>query len=129
MSLSLVARSVAQETKTDYDRNADFSRYKTFSFEKVETKDPLWVNRITAVVGAAVTPKGLTQVASGGTLPYGDGDAREEETSARQRSRRRLIKKVLSSLTLLTARPGRCTGVVPPAELVEQLHEKHQELG
>jgi len=29
--LSLVAGSLAQETKTDYDRKADFSLYKTFS--------------------------------------------------------------------------------------------------
>jgi len=28
---------LAQEIKTDYDRNADFSRYKTYSFEKIET--------------------------------------------------------------------------------------------
>ena len=40
MILFLVAGSLAQETNTDYDRNADFSHYKTFSFEKVETKDP-----------------------------------------------------------------------------------------
>jgi hypothetical protein len=51
---SLVARSFAQEIKTDYDRKADFSHYKTFSFEKVETKDPLWVDRITAAVGGAL---------------------------------------------------------------------------
>jgi hypothetical protein len=68
MTLSLVAGSLAQETKTDYDRNADFSRYKTFSFEKVETKDALWVDRITAAVGSALAARGLTQVASGGDI-------------------------------------------------------------
>ena len=66
--LSLAAGSLAQETKTDYDRNADFSRYKTFSFEKIETKDPLWVDRIAVSVGGALTAKGLTQVASGGDV-------------------------------------------------------------
>lgn len=66
--ISLAAISVAQEIKTDYDRNADFSRYKTFSFEKIETKDPLWVDRITAAVGSALTSKGLTQVESGGDI-------------------------------------------------------------
>jgi uncharacterized protein DUF4136 len=66
--LSLVVGSLAQEIKTDYDRNADFSHYKTFSFEKVETKDPLWVDRITAAVDGALTAKGLTQVASGGDI-------------------------------------------------------------
>ena len=68
MILSLVASSLAQEMKTDYDRNADFGRYKTFSFEKVETKDPLWVDRISAAVGGALTAKSLTQVASGGDI-------------------------------------------------------------
>ena len=66
--VSLVAGCLAQEIKTDYDRKADFSQYKTFSFEKVETKDPLWVDRITAAVGAALTAKGLTQVESGGDI-------------------------------------------------------------
>lgn len=68
MILSLVAGCLAQETKTDYDRNADFSRYKTFSFEKIETKDPLWVDRIAAAVGGTLTAKGLTQVATGGDI-------------------------------------------------------------
>ena len=66
--LPLVATSQAQEIKTDYDRKTDFSQYKTFSFEKVETKNPLWVDRITAAVGAALTAKGLTQVQSGGEI-------------------------------------------------------------
>lgn len=68
MIVSLVAGSLAQETKTDYDRKADFSQYKTFSFEKIETKDPLWADRITAAVGAALTAKGLTQVETGGDI-------------------------------------------------------------
>ena len=66
--LPLVVASQAQEIKTDYDRKTDFSRYKTFSFEKIETKDPLWVDRITAAVGAALTAKGLTQVETGGDI-------------------------------------------------------------
>jgi hypothetical protein len=68
MILSFVVCSLAQETKTDYDRKADFSHYKTFSFEKVETKDPLWVDRITDAVGSELTAKGMTQVASGGDI-------------------------------------------------------------
>ena len=68
MILSLIAGSLAQEIKTDYDRKADFRRYKTFSFEKVETKDPLWVDRITSAVGGELTAKGFTQVASDGDI-------------------------------------------------------------
>lgn len=66
--LSLVAGSLAQEIKTDYDRKIDFGHYKTFSFEKIETKDPLWVDRITAAVGAQLAAKGYTQVASDGDI-------------------------------------------------------------
>lgn len=79
--VSLVAGCLAQEIKTDYDRKADFSQYKTFSFEKVETKDPLWVDRITAAVGAALTAKGLTQVESGGDIAIiAIGMATEQQT-------------------------------------------------
>jgi Domain of unknown function (DUF4136) len=66
--LSLVAGLLAQEVTTDYDRKADFSHYKTFSFEKVEAKDPLWVDRITAAIGGELTAKNMTQVASGGDI-------------------------------------------------------------
>ena len=68
MMLSLVAGSLAQEIKTDYDRKADFNRYKTFSFEKVETKDPLWVDRITDAIGGELAAKGLRKVPSGGDI-------------------------------------------------------------
>lgn len=53
MVISLAAISFAQEIKTDYDRNAEFGQYKTFSFKKVQTMNPLWVDRITSVIGAA----------------------------------------------------------------------------
>lgn len=51
----------ATEIKTDYDRAADFGRYKTFCWQKVETKDPLWIERIKAAVTSALTAKGWTQ--------------------------------------------------------------------
>ena len=53
MVISLAAISFAQEIKTDYDRNAEFGQYKTFSFDKVQTMNSLWVDRITSVIGAA----------------------------------------------------------------------------
>ena len=31
--------SFAQQVKTDYDRSANFSQYKTYSWEKVQTQD------------------------------------------------------------------------------------------
>jgi len=62
------AASIAEQVKTDYDRGADFSQYKTFSWEKVQTQDPLWVDRIKAAVNAALSAKGLTPVESGGDI-------------------------------------------------------------
>jgi Domain of unknown function (DUF4136) len=60
--------SFAQQVKTDYDRNADFARYKTYSWEKVLTPNPLLVDRIKAAVNAALAAKGWTQVESGGDI-------------------------------------------------------------
>jgi hypothetical protein len=54
--------------KTDYDRSADFSKYKTYSWEKVQTPDPLWVDRIKEAVNRTLAAKGLTPVESGGDV-------------------------------------------------------------
>jgi hypothetical protein len=57
MVISLAAITFAQEVKTDYDRNTEFTQYKTFSLEKIHTTNPLtnplWVDRITSAIGAA----------------------------------------------------------------------------
>ena len=66
--LFLANASFAQQVKTDYDRAANFSQYKTYSWEKVQTPDPLWVDRIKAAVDAALAAKGWTQVESGGDI-------------------------------------------------------------
>lgn len=68
MAISLACISFAQEIKTDYDRNANFSQYKTFSFEKIQAKSPLWVDRISSAVSAALAAKGLIQISSGGDI-------------------------------------------------------------
>src|SRR5215471_1686104 len=60
--------SVAQQVKTDYDRNANFSRYKTYSWSSVQTKDPLLVDRIKSAVNSTLAAKGLTPVDAGGDL-------------------------------------------------------------
>ncbi len=58
----------AQQVKTDYDRNANFGQYKTYSWEQVKTKDLLDVDRIKSAVNAALAAKGWTQVTSGGDV-------------------------------------------------------------
>jgi len=68
MFFVLTAASFAQQVKTDYDHSANFRQYKTYSWEKVQTQDPLLVDRIKSAVNAALTAKGWTQVESGGDL-------------------------------------------------------------
>jgi Domain of unknown function (DUF4136) len=68
IALLAVAASFAEQVKTDYDRSADFQQYKTYSWEKVQTQDPLMVDRIKTAVNAALTAKGWTPVESGGNV-------------------------------------------------------------
>jgi hypothetical protein len=65
---SFAAIASAQQVKFDYDRSADFSQYKTFSWEHVKTQDPLVVDRIKSSVKAALAGKGWTEVDSGGDI-------------------------------------------------------------
>src|ERR1700681_4690513 len=67
-ALLFATAAFAQQVKTDYDRSTNFSQYKTYSWEKVQTQDPLWVDRIKEAVNTALTAKGLTPVASGGDI-------------------------------------------------------------
>jgi len=64
----LSATASLAEVKTDYDRTAEFSRYKTYSWGKIHTADPLWVDRIKAAVNSALAAKGWAEVESGGDV-------------------------------------------------------------
>src|SRR5438105_237274 len=68
MMLLFAVKSSAQQVKTDYDRNANFGQYKTYSWEQVKTQDPLMVDRIKSAVNGALAAKGFTEVPSGGDL-------------------------------------------------------------
>ncbi len=68
LTLMFAAVSFAQHVKTDYDHNVNFGQYKTYSWEKVQTKDPLLVDRIKAAVNGALAAKGWTEVPSGGDV-------------------------------------------------------------
>jgi hypothetical protein len=68
VALLFAAASFAQQVKTDYDHNVEFSQYKTYSWEKVQTQNPLWVDRIKGAVNAALAAKGWTPVESGGDV-------------------------------------------------------------
>jgi hypothetical protein len=68
MMLLFAGKLSAGQVKTDYDHNADFGQYKTYSWEQVKTQDPLDVDRIKSSVNAALAAKGWTQVDSGGDV-------------------------------------------------------------
>ena len=65
---ALAATASLAEVKTDYDRSAEFSRYKTYSWKNVHTQNPLWVDRIKTAVNSALAAKGWTAVESGGNV-------------------------------------------------------------
>jgi hypothetical protein len=64
----IATASLAQQVKTDYDREANFNQYKTYSWEKVQTQDSLWVDRIKEAVNTDLAAKGWTPVQSGGDI-------------------------------------------------------------
>jgi hypothetical protein len=68
IALLFATALAAEQVKTDFDRSADFSQYKTYSWEKVQTKNQLWVGRIKDAVNTALAAKGWTQVESGGQV-------------------------------------------------------------
>lgn len=68
MMLLFAGKSSAQQVKTDYDRNANFAQYKTYSWEQVKTKDTLNVERIKTAVNAALAAKGWTLADSDGDV-------------------------------------------------------------
>ena len=51
------AASLAQ-VKTDYDHNANFGSYKTYSWSKVQSGDPLWDDGIKEDVDSELAAKG-----------------------------------------------------------------------
>jgi hypothetical protein len=62
----LLATASIADVRTDYDRSADFNQYKTYSWKKVQTADPLWVDRIKEAVDSQLAAKGWRRVESEG---------------------------------------------------------------
>jgi hypothetical protein len=58
----------AQQIATDYDHSVNFSRYHTYSWRKVQTTDPLFVDRIKSEVDKDLNAKGLREVPQGGDI-------------------------------------------------------------
>ncbi len=70
MMLLLVAlgTALAQHVQTDFDHKANFTQYKTYSWQEIKPADSLWDARIKDAVDAQLAAKGWTQVESGGDV-------------------------------------------------------------
>src|SRR4051812_49768217 len=77
----VTAAMFGQQVKTDYDRAANFGQYKTFSWEKVQTKNALWVDRIKTAVNTQLAAKGWTEVPAGGDVAGMAGGGSRNQTS------------------------------------------------
>ena len=60
--------ALAQQVKTDFDHHANFSKYKTYSWQEIKPANSLWDARIKDAVDAKLAAKGWSQVASGGDM-------------------------------------------------------------
>src|SRR6266850_4672092 len=66
--LALLGSAFAQHVQTDFDRQANFSQYKTYSWQEIKPPNSLWDARIKSAVDAQLAAKGWTQVDSGGDV-------------------------------------------------------------
>jgi hypothetical protein len=78
---ALFIGAVFAAVKTDFDHSADFGRYRTYSWIKVDAGNDLWVQRIQQDVDAQLSAKGLTKVASGGDLGVSAFGSRQNQQS------------------------------------------------
>jgi len=66
--LFALGTALAQQVKTDFDHQANFSRYKTYSWQTIKPANSLWDARIKSAVDAQLAAKGWTQVDNGGDV-------------------------------------------------------------
>jgi hypothetical protein len=68
MMATLTTVASAAKVSTDYDHSANFGRYKTYSWAKVQTANSIWDARVKDAVNKQLAAKGLTQAPSGGDV-------------------------------------------------------------
>ena len=66
--VAMLGTAVAQQVKTDFDHPANFSRYKTYSWQEIKPANSLWDARIKSAANAQLAAKGWIQVDSGGNV-------------------------------------------------------------
>jgi len=66
--LVALGTALAQQVKTDFDHQANFAQYKTYSWQEIKPANSLWDARIKNAVDAQLAAKGWTQVDRGGDV-------------------------------------------------------------
>ncbi len=66
--LVALGTALALQVKTDFDHQANFSQYKTYSWQEIKPANSLWDARIQRAVDAQLAAKGWTKVESGGDV-------------------------------------------------------------
>jgi len=82
-TLLAAGAAFAQKVTTDYDRNANFAKYKTYCWvaSKNPAKNPLWNQRIVDDVDQQMAAQGLTRVAGPADLYVTYNGGLKENTS------------------------------------------------
>jgi hypothetical protein len=68
VAILLAGAAFATRVTVDYDHHANFERYNTYSWGKVETANSIWDSRVKDAINRELTAKGWTQVPSGGAV-------------------------------------------------------------
>jgi hypothetical protein len=66
--LVALGTAFAQHVKTDFDHQANFSQYKTYSWQEIKPANSLWDARIKSAVDAQLAARGWSLVNSGGDV-------------------------------------------------------------
>jgi hypothetical protein len=69
----------AQDIKADYDHHADFTPYRTYRWQPLQTSNPLWQRRIQDAVDKDLSSKGRQGTESGGGVGFVAVGARHDE--------------------------------------------------
>jgi len=67
-TLLVTTLAFSREVRVDYDHHANFERYRTYSWAKVETPNSLWDERVKEAIDRALLSKGWTPVPDGGDI-------------------------------------------------------------
>lgn len=68
MLIASASSALSEDVTTDYDHNANFERYHTYSWKMVKVPDPLWDPRVRDAVNQELQKKGWQLVPSGGDV-------------------------------------------------------------